>query len=96
MLNESTHHNAVYCRCRHHVCETCRHARIRNSPRQSHSNQNLHRRNAYGGTWNKSYARHHPNDTLHEATFQIGVSIIAGIMVAAATAAMTSAACSIM
>jgi hypothetical protein len=92
MLNVSTHHNAVYCRCRHHVCGTCRHARIKNSPRQSHSNQNLHRRNAYGGTCNRSYAIHDPHDTLHQATFQIGVNVIAGVVVAAAT----SASCSIM
>ncbi|CAK9216869.1 unnamed protein product [Sphagnum troendelagicum] len=40
LLNESTHHNAVYCHCDHHVCGECRHAKRKSS--HHHHNHDLH------------------------------------------------------
>jgi hypothetical protein len=96
LLNESTHHNAVFCFCRHHVCGSCRHAKLKKSSQNKHHNHDLHKRKPHGATSHKTNATHHHNDTLHELSVQIGANVVAGIVVAAASAAATSAACSIM
>ncbi len=90
LLNESTHHNAVYCHCDHHVCGECSHAKRKSS--HHHHNHDLHKRFSRGTTRHKTKAIHHHHDTRHEMTVQIGSNLLAGILVAA----ITSAACSLM
>ncbi len=90
LLNESTHHNAVYCHCDHHVCGECSHAKRKSS--HHHHNHDLHKRFSRGATRHKTKAIHHHHDTRHEMSVQIGANLLAGILVAA----ITSAACSVM
>ncbi|KAH8972086.1 hypothetical protein BDL97_02G176100 [Sphagnum fallax] len=97
LLNESTHHNAVFCHCRHHVCEKCKHAKRKSHQHHhhhhhNHHNHDLHTRRPHGVTHHKTNAIHHHHDKHYEVAVEIGAVALQVLL----QAAISSALCSIM
>ncbi len=97
LLNESTHNNAVFCHCRHHVCAECKHAKRKSHQHHhhhhhNHHNHDLHTRKPHGATHHKTNAIHHHHDKHHEVAVEIGAIALQVLL----QAAISSAFCSIM